>query len=236
MLSDLVPLTFSTSDFLPGCAFPSVHAVGSLASKVPSMMVQKKRPNPEKNAYSFSICSRFQGVVSALEKKEVYISTWKYYLQQNVEWVSVKCKSAADTSSSHAVLRNNDYPSFCVANVMKIGKGLGIHYCSVSRGLWYITACLWKPYLEIHLVRLTSVRKVRQLPGVFSRLWICPINWLPLILCHQYIQEQTHNLMLLFCFRPGGITPMPCHGAIWERWKYVLLGWGEHAMLHEQDL
>ena len=30
-------LTFSTSEFLPGCAFPSVHIVGSLASKLPSI-------------------------------------------------------------------------------------------------------------------------------------------------------------------------------------------------------
>ena len=30
-------MTFYTSEFLPGCAFPSVHIVGSLAAKLPSM-------------------------------------------------------------------------------------------------------------------------------------------------------------------------------------------------------
>ena len=31
-------LTFSMSELLPGCAFPSVHTVGSLASKLPSII------------------------------------------------------------------------------------------------------------------------------------------------------------------------------------------------------
>ena len=31
-------LTFSTSEFLPGCDFPSIHIVGSLASKLPSII------------------------------------------------------------------------------------------------------------------------------------------------------------------------------------------------------
>ena len=34
-------LTFYTSEFLPGCAFPSVHIVGSLASKLPSTIEVK---------------------------------------------------------------------------------------------------------------------------------------------------------------------------------------------------
>ena len=42
-----------------------------------------------------------------------------------------------------------------------------------------------------------SVRKVRN-PLMFSnRLWICSIDWLPLMQCHQYIQAKIHRVYFL---------------------------------------
>ena len=39
-------LTFSLSELLPGCAFPSVHIVGNLASKLPWTIVPYFHPTP----------------------------------------------------------------------------------------------------------------------------------------------------------------------------------------------
>ena len=40
-------------------------------------------------------------------------------------------------------------------------------------------------------------QKSKEPPGVSNRLWICSIDWLPLMQCHQCIQAKIHRVYFL---------------------------------------
>ena len=148
-------------------------------------------------------CGKFREENLPWERKSDISPLWSiiYSRIQNLMYVWHKMQDA--NSSGHVVI-------FCVANILKHGNillwSLAMHYCSVFIWLWFSTTFfrkeisnLWK-HTHKSYIRPIWVWKVRKLPGVFNRLWICSKDWLPLMHCHQYLQAKAHHKTWWSCW------------------------------------